>query len=105
MFSVLTDSSCDATGGVIIWSAGLTDFAAELQQQSQDVTNSNQDSWDVAENDQFFINVSKAFARLASGAVMAILSGDSDEKTYLPKAACLPCMNGISWKTPVRTRG
>ena len=55
MFSVPTNSSCDATGGVSIWSAGLTDFAAELQQQCQDVADSNQDSWDVAENDQFFI--------------------------------------------------
>ena len=87
MFRVPTNSSCDATGGVTIWSAGLTDFAAELQKQCQDVANSNQDSWGVEGNDQFFINASKAFAQLASGAVTAILPGGSDGKTYLPKGS------------------
>ena len=76
--------SCDVKGGTTIWTAGLTAYSAEIQQQCQAAANSGEESWGLEENDEFFQNASKAFAALAAGAVTAILPGGANGNVELP---------------------
>ena len=77
-------TSTTTTGGVTIWMAGLTNYQSTLAQQIKDARDAGQETWELQQQDDFFVACSKAFAQLSSGKIVAILPAGSDGNVEFP---------------------
>jgi len=56
----------------------------DLQAQADQAKADGKKTWGSKENDQFWVNMSKAFAAVSSGEVVVVLPADKDGNPYLP---------------------